>query len=239
MELYFLVAKWFRRRVDKGSPTIITVGAIAGILLGAYIAFELRGRDLLGREWVPYAIAISIVGGFCGVLLGTLVGPSAPITPVQLPRHVNPLETVRVTNLFKASTPFLLLTLSTALLIGLTIYTHFLWQKGELWKADNWKWAVFVEPGVATICIVFCVICGRAVFWIDLGRDVVVRRLFSASRHPRAHIETWGFYASPGVWTREAAADEAQFVIIFVDGLRFEAAVLSRKSAEIARMLKS
>ena len=228
------VARRFAAQIDRGSRPGAFVGAVCGGLAGLAGGWLIWSSDAAGFLGPAIMVSLGILGALGGALAGArlLLPPKPPVTSGVPSRAAfvpvrDPFARIRVTNWNVALAPMViaLFLLTLAALLGLEA-----WRKPE---SESIVVALGLLAGGAGSAVVFV----RSVLWLDIGRDVIVRRALGERFDAPDQIVGWGFQSANGAFSQGAPDRPAPFLIRFADGFQFRVAVSPHLAGRIVESL--
>ena len=224
------VARRFAGQIDRGSRVGAFVGAVCGGVAGLAGGWLIWSSDAAGFLGPAIMVSLGIIGALGGALAGArLLLPPKPLEPSGVPSRTafvpvrDPFARVRVTNWNVALAPLAiaLFLLTLAALLGF-----------EAWRKPESE-SIVVALGALAVGAGSAVVFARSVLWLDIGRDVIIRRALGERIYASDQIVGWGFQSATGAFSQVAQDRPAIFLIRFADGFQFRVTVSPRLAGRI------
>lgn len=212
------VARRFAGQIDRGSWLGAFVGAVFGGVAGLAGGWLIWSSDAAGFLGPAIMVSLGIIGSLGGALAGArLLLPPKPPVPSDISSRAafvpvrDPFARVRVTNWNVALAPLAiaLFLLILAALLGLEAW----------WKPESES--VIVALGGLAVGAGSAVVFSRSVLWLDIGRDLIIRRALGKRIYAADQTVGWGFQSANGAFSQVAQDRPAIFLIRFADGSNF------------------
>ncbi|MDB5297481.1 MAG: hypothetical protein JWO31_3464 [Phycisphaerales bacterium] len=215
-----LVGTSAARHIDRGSPTGALVGALACAAVGVGAAYGLYRLEAFDRGWAGPAVTLGLFGALAGAFIGSrfrLDGVGTPAEPWNA--TVGDATVVRLTNFNHALAPIAVFAALAALGVALLVVPASPAKPPRPGEAaaepEGFDLRLFLVP-VAFVAAGVALV--RAVLWVDVGRELRVRRLLGTRSYRAADLADWGFAVGERVPTRQPPAAERATAVFLLPG---------------------
>lgn len=232
--LIHLAADKGARQIEAGSPIGAAIGAIIGCAVGVTTAYLLYQADIIERSWegpaVAFGLGFALAGGFFGSL-----APIGKKTLEPWNEKLTDTSTIRVTNYNHALGPLLVLLLLSALLVFVIAVAVL--DPAKLGHELTGKF----DPTVLLLPVVYIgalFLAMRSVWWVELGPQLRIKRLFKTRSVPAQELTNWFFRSNSGRMSRiPLAGGPVTLVLLFQGGHSVELPIKATLTAPAAELL--
>lgn len=205
------------RQVERGNTRAAAVGAAIAGPGGGIWMYRVGDHRPWDGGWIALAVVVGAAAAMAGALVGSFVRPraaaaepwraaaepwNAGVRPGKVdPAAMGPAAVVRATNYSRALAPTILCVLvwSATAAVGIAVAPEVARNGRQLLDdVTSSRLSVAVLAFVAFLALL-TVASVRAVYWADLGRQIVVRRLFSSTTYGPEELAGWQFLESESV----------------------------------------